>query len=63
MENPVSKPGTKFQTSRKAKSPLRELCASGLGFPMVASLVIRDPPPTRSSHGDDGDGDGSAESS
>jgi hypothetical protein len=56
-------PVPNFRPRAKVKSPLRELCASGLGFPKIASLVIRYPPPTRSSHGDDGDGDGSAESS
>src|SRR5208283_4610737 len=51
---------TNFEVSPKAKARWGEFCASGLGS--YKCLVIRVPPPTRSSHVNDGDEDGSARS-
>src|SRR4029077_3079834 len=52
-----------FQSSAKSKKPAGRVVRQRAWISYECFLVIRCPPPTRSSHGDDGDGDGSAKSS
>src|SRR6202521_5148483 len=52
-----------FQSSDKSKKPAGRVVRQRAWISYECFLVIRCPPPTRSWHGDDGDGDGSAKSS